>query len=218
MLIDVYKIDGSLADEKINLLDDIYSIEPNDHAIYLDVKAFLANQRQGTHKTKERGEVRGGGKKPWRQKGRGGARAGTIRSPLWIGGGTIFGPRPRDYRQKLPKKVKILARKSALSYKVKHKQLLVVEDFNFEQPKTKNFLNVINNLKINNKKVLFLTADYKINVYKSGRNIPKVQILEAAKATTYDLLNNQILLMEKGAVKVIEKILSKNSKEVAENV
>jgi large subunit ribosomal protein L4 len=218
MLIDVYKIDGSLADEKINLLDDIYSIEPNDHAIYLDVKAFLANQRQGTHKTKERGEVRGGGKKPWRQKGRGGARAGTIRSPLWIGGGTIFGPRPRDYRQKLPKKVKILARKSALSYKVKHKQLLVVEDFNFEQPKTKNFLNVINNLKINNKKVLFLTADYKLNVYKSGRNIPKVQILEAAKATTYDLLNNQILLMEKGAVKVIEKILSKNSKEVAENV
>lgn len=214
MTIDVYKIDGSLSEEKINLSDDIFGIEPNDHAIYLDVKAYLANQRQGTHKAKERGEVRGGGKKPWRQKGRGTARAGTIRSPLWVGGGTVFGPRPRDYRQKLPKKVKILARKSALSYKIKDNQIMVVEDFTFEQPKTKDFVNILNNLKIAGKKVLLLTTDYNNVVYKSGRNIPKVQILEAAKASTYDILNNQVLLMQKGAVEVIEKNLSPKKLEV----
>jgi large subunit ribosomal protein L4 len=216
MTIDVYKIDGSLAGEKINLSDDIYAIEPNDHAIYLDVKAYLANQRQGTHKAKERGEVSGGGKKPWRQKGRGGARAGTTRSPLWVGGGTIFGPRPRDYRQKLPQKVKQLARKSALSYKIKDNQLIVVEDFSFEQPKTKEFVQVLNNLKISGKKVLLLTTDYNNVVYKSGRNIPKVQILEASKASTYDILNNQVLLLQKGAVEVIEKNLV-TKKEVVEN-
>ncbi|MFN3873550.1 MAG: 50S ribosomal protein L4, partial [Ignavibacterium sp.] len=191
MTVDVLKIDGSKSGEKIELAENIFSIEPNDHAIYLDVKAYLANQRQGTHKAKERGEVRGGGKKPWKQKGRGGARAGTIRSPLWVGGGTIFGPRPRDYRQDLPKKVKQLARKSALSYKVKDEQLIVVEDFSFDKPKTKDFVNVLEALKLSGKKVLLLTGDYKPEVYKSGRNIPKVRILEAAKATTYDLLNNQ---------------------------
>ncbi len=216
MTIDVYKIDGSLAEEKLNLSDDIYAIEPNDHAIYLDVKAYLANQRQGTHKAKERGEVSGGGKKPWRQKGRGGARAGTIRSPLWVGGGTIFGPRPRDYRQKLPQKVKQLARKSALSYKIKDNQLMVVEDFSFEQPKTKDFVQILNNLKISGKKVLLLTTDYNNVVYKSGRNIPKVQVLEASKASTYDILNNQVLLLQKGAVEVIEKNLV-TKKEVVEN-
>lgn len=216
MTIDVFKIDGSVAEEKVNLSDDIYAIEPNDHAIYLDVKAYLANQRQGTHKAKERGEVRGGGKKPWKQKGRGGARAGTIRSPLWVGGGTIFGPRPRDYRQNLPKKVKQLARKSALSYKVKDNQLIVIEDFSFEQPKTKEFLNVLDNLKISGKKILLLTKDYNNLVYKSGRNIPKVQILEASKASTYDILNNQVLVMQKGAVEIIEKNLT-NKKEVVEN-
>lgn len=209
MTIDVLKIDGSKSGEKIELLDSIFAVEPNDHAIYLDVKAYLANQRQGTHKAKERGEVRGGGKKPWKQKGRGGARAGTIRSPLWVGGGTIFGPRPRDYRQDLPKKVKQLARKSALSYKVKDEQLVVVEDFSFDIPKTKDFVNVLESLKLAGKKVLLLTGDYKPEVYKSGRNIPKVQVLEAAKATTYDLLNNQVLIMQKSAVNVIENILSK---------
>jgi large subunit ribosomal protein L4 len=214
MTLDVYKIDGSLAEEKINLSDDIFAIEPNDHAIYLDVKAYLANQRQGTHKAKERGEVRGGGKKPWRQKGRGGARAGTLRSPLWVGGGTIFGPRPRDYRQKLPQKVKQLARKSALSYKAKENQIVVVEDFSFEQPKTKDFLKILENLKIAGKKVLLLTTNYDLNVYKSGRNIPKVNILEAAKASTYDVLNNQVLLMQKGAVEVIERILQNRKLEV----
>ena len=139
MKLDIYKIDGKTSGKTIDLSENIFGIEPNDHAIYLSVKSYLANQRQGTHKAKERGEVRGGGKKPWKQKGRGGARAGTIRSPLWVGGGTIFGPRPRDYRQDLPKKVKRLARKSALSHKVKDEQLIVVEDFNFEKPKTKEF-------------------------------------------------------------------------------
>uniref|UniRef100_A0A832CYZ4 Large ribosomal subunit protein uL4 n=1 Tax=Ignavibacterium album TaxID=591197 RepID=A0A832CYZ4_9BACT len=215
MTIDVLKIDGSKSGEKIELSDSIFAIEPNDHAIYLDVKAYLANQRQGTHKAKERGEVRGGGKKPWKQKGRGGARAGTIRSPLWVGGGTIFGPRPRDYRQDLPKKVKQLARKSALSYKVKDEQLVVVEDFSFDKPKTKDFVNVLESLKLAGKKVLLLTGDYKPEVYKSGRNIPKVQILEAAKATTYDLLNNQVLVMQKSAVNVIENILSKTREAVS---
>lgn len=210
MTVDVLKIDGSKSGEKIELSENIFTIEPNDHAIYLDVKAYLANQRQGTHKAKERGEVRGGGKKPWKQKGRGGARAGTIRSPLWVGGGTILGPRPRDYRQDLPKKVKQLARKSALSYKVKDEQLIVVEDFSFDKPKTKDFVNILESLKISGKKVLLLTGDYKPEVYKSGRNIPKVQILEAAKATTYDILNNQILIMQKSAVTVIENILSKS--------
>mgnify|MGYP005833982253 FL=1 len=215
MTIDVLKIDGSKSGEKIELSDSIFAIEPNDHAIYLDVKAYLANQRQGTHKAKERGEVRGGGKKPWKQKGRGGARAGTIRSPLWVGGGTIFGPRPRDYRQDLPKKVKQLARKSALSYKVKDEQLIVVEDFSFDKPKTKDFVNVLESLKLTGKKVLLLTGDYKPEVYKSGRNIPKVQVLEASKASTYDLLNNQVLLMQKSAVNVIENILSKTREAVS---
>lgn len=209
MTIDVLKIDGTKSGEKVELSEEIFAIEPNDHAIYLDVKAYLANQRQGTHKAKERGEVRGGGKKPWKQKGRGGARAGTIRSPLWVGGGTIFGPRPRDYRQDLPKKVKQLARKSALSYKLKDEQLMVVEDFSFDKPKTKDFVNVLQSLKVNGKKVLLLTGDYKPEVYKSGRNIPKVQILEASKASTYDILNNQILIMQKSAVDVINNILSK---------
>lgn len=215
MTIDVLKIDGSKSGEKIELSDSIFAIEPNDHAIYLDVKAYLANQRQGTHKAKERGEVRGGGKKPWKQKGRGGARAGTMRSPLWVGGGTIFGPRPRDYRQDLPKKVKQLARKSALSYKVKDEQLVVVEDFSFDKPKTKDFVSVLESLKLSGKKVLLLTGDYKPEVYKSGRNIPKVQILEASKATTYDLLNNHILVMQKSAVNVIENILLKNREAVS---
>lgn len=217
MTLDVFKIDGSKSEEKITLADDIFAIEPNDHAIYLSVKAYLANQRQGTHKTKERGEVSGGGKKPWKQKGRGGARAGTSRSPLWVGGGTIFGPRPRDYRQDLPKKVKRLARKSALSYKVKDEQLVVVEDFSIDKPKTKEFVKILSALKVEGKKVLLLTDTNKINIFKSGRNIPKVKVLEASKASTYDLLNNQILLLQKSAVKVIENTFSAKETEEAVN-
>ncbi|MGD8779019.1 MAG: 50S ribosomal protein L4 [Ignavibacteria bacterium] len=207
MKLDVYKIDGTKSEE-IELNKETFEIEPNDHVIYLSVKTYLANQRQGTHKAKERAEVRGGGKKPWRQKGRGTARAGTTRSPLWVGGGTIFGPRPRNYRQKLNKKVTILARKSALSYKAKSDQIVVVEDFNFDQPKTKDFVNILDALKINGKKTLLLTTDSSENVYKSGRNIAKVNVLEAAKASTYDLLNNQVLLLQKGAVEKLQSILN----------
>ena len=214
MTLDIFKIDGKSSGKKAKLDDAIFGIEPNDHAIYLTVKAFLANQRQGTHKAKERAEVRGGGKKPWRQKGRGTARAGTIRSPLWIGGGTIFGPRPRDYRQKLPKKLRQLARKSALSYKAKDEQLMVVEDFTFEKPATKDFVTMIDALNLNGKKILLLTGKNDANVYKSGRNISKVNVLEASKASTYDILNNQLLILQKSAIDAISQTFKDNEEKV----
>jgi large subunit ribosomal protein L4 len=210
MKLDILKIDGSKSGEQIELAEDIFGVEPNDHAIYLAVKSYNANQRQGTSKAKERGEVRGGGKKPWRQKGRGGARAGTTRSPLWVGGGTIFGPKPRVYREDLPKKLKRLARKSALSYKVRDNQLVIVEDFNIEQPKTKEFKQILNSLEISGKKVLLLTGSHQEVVYKSGRNIPKVNIMEAAKASTYSILNNQVLVLQKSAVDAIVNSFAKN--------
>ncbi len=205
MKLDVYKIDGSKSGETITLDENIFGIEPNNHVLYLTIKAHLANKRQGTHKAKERNEVRGGGRKPWKQKGRGTARAGTTRSPLWVGGGTIFGPKPRDYSQSINKKVKKLARKSALSSKAKAEQIVVVEDFNFESPKTKEFASVIKSLNLEGKKILLLTSENLENVYKSGRNISKVNILEASNASTYDLVNNQVLVLQKGA---LDKIVS----------
>ncbi|MBK7103987.1 MAG: 50S ribosomal protein L4 [Ignavibacteriae bacterium] len=208
MNLDVYKIDGSKTGNQITLNESIFGIEPNDHVIYLSVKAHLANKRQGTHKAKERNEVSGGGKKPWKQKGRGGARAGSSRSPLWVGGGTIFGPKPRNYSLTINKKVNKLARKSALSYKAKAEQIVVVEDFNFDSPKTKDFISILKSLKLDGKKTLLLTADNLVNVYKSGRNVDRINILEATNASTYDLLNNQILLVQKGAIEKIEKILN----------
>lgn len=213
MTLEILKIDGKPSGKKVELDDEIFGIQPNDHAIYLSVKAFLANQRQGTHKAKERSEVRGGGKKPWRQKGRGTARAGTIRSPLWVGGGTIFGPRPRDYRQKLPQKVKQLARKSALSYKVKDEQLIVVEDFSFEKPRTKDFLSMMEALKLSGKKILLLTGKNESNVYKSGRNINKVSVMEASKASTYDILNNQVLVLQQTAVEAISQTFGESEEK-----
>ncbi len=216
MKIDVLKTDGSSTGRQIDLSDEIFGIEPNSHVMYLSVKSYLANQRQGTHKTKERGEVRGGGKKPWKQKGRGGARAGTTRSPLWIGGGTIFGPRPRDYRQDLPKKARRLARISAFSSKVKDEQLMIVEDFSFDTPKTKEFLNILQALNAEGKKVLLLTNGNQNSVYKAGRNIPKVKVLEADKASTYDILNNQILVLQEGAVDVIAKTFGNSGKVEAD--
>lgn len=212
MKIDVLKTDGSSTGRQVELSDEIFGIEPNSNAIYLSVKSYLANQRQGTHKAKERGEVRGGGKKPWKQKGRGGARAGTTRSPLWVGGGTIFGPRPRDYREDLPKKVKKLARTSALSSKVRDEQLMVVEDFSFESPKTKDFIQILNSLNASGKKVLLLTSGNKTAVYKSGRNIPKVKVLIADKASTYDILNTQILVLQESAVSAITKTFENSGK------
>ena len=214
MTFEIYKIDGSVSGTKIDLADSVFGITPNDHAIYLSVKAFLANKRQGTHKAKERSDVRGGGAKPFRQKGRGAARAGTIRYPLWVGGGTIFGPRPRSYRQDLPKKVKRLARKSAFSYKVKDEQLMVVEDFSFEKPKTKNLTALLNALNTEGKKVLILTGSSESAVYKSGRNLPKVRVLEAEKASTYDILNNQVLILQKSAVKAISKTFTDKTGEI----
>jgi len=214
MTLEILKIDGKPSGKKVKLDEAIFGIQPNDHAIYLSVKAFLANQRQGTHKAKERAEVRGGGKKPWRQKGIGTARAGTIRSPLWIGGGTIFGPRPRDYRQKLPLKVKQLARRSAFSYKVKDEQIIIVEDFTFEKPKSKDFISMMNALNLNGKKILLLTGYTDTNVYKSGRNINKVSVMEASKASTYDILNNQLLVLQKSAVDAIKKTFAEKEEKV----
>jgi large subunit ribosomal protein L4 len=210
MKLDIYKTDGKNSGKKMDMPKDIFGIEPNDHAIYLSIKAYLANQRQGTHKSKERSEIRGGGKKPWRQKGRGGARAGTNRSPLWVGGGRTFGPRPRDYSQALPKKVKSLARKSAFSYKVKDEQVIILEDFDFEKPKTKEFVDILEALNVSGKKVLLLTNRKQENVYKSGRNIPKVKVLEANKASAYDILNNQILILQKSTVDLISESFGKN--------
>lgn len=208
MKLDVYKIDGSKSGSKVELPDDIFAIEPNDHVIYLAVKAHLANKRQGTHKAKERAEVRGGGRKPWKQKGRGAARAGTTRSPLWVGGGTIFGPRPRTYNQKLNKKVVRLARKSALSLKAKANQVMVVEDFDFDSPKTKELVKILDSLNINGKKTLLLTKGTRQKVYLSGRNLPKLFVSEAGNASTYDMVNNQVLLLQQGAVEELQKSLN----------
>jgi len=200
MQLNVYKIDGTKTSEVVELSPDIFEIEPNYHLIYQAVRTYLANQRQGTHKTKERSEVRGGGKKPWRQKGRGTARAGTIRSPLWIGGGTIHGPRPRKYTLNMNKKAVKLARKSALSIKAKNNEIIVLEDLSFEKPKTKDFSSILRNLELSGKKILMLITNDNINIYKSGRNIPKVRVALASNTSTYELLDSQIILIQKSAL------------------
>lgn len=207
MQLKIYKIDGTLSEEAVELPPNIFEIEPNHHLIYMAVKAYLSNQRQGTHKAKERSEVRGGGKKPWRQKGRGTARAGTSRSPIWIGGGTIHGPRPHTYKQKITKKSALLARKSALSLKAKEGQIMILEDVNFEKPKTKDFSSILQNLNLDGKKTLMLLAENNENVYRSGRNIPKVCLMRVNDASTYDILNNQILLIQKSAFEPLCKPL-----------
>jgi large subunit ribosomal protein L4 len=200
MQLNVFKIDGTESKEKIDLPSNVFEIEPNHHLIYQAVRTYLSNQRQGTHKAKERSEVRGGGKKPWKQKGRGTARAGTTRSPIWVGGGTVHGPRPHTYKLDMTKKSAQLARKSALSLKAKNGEIMVVEDINFDKPKTKDFSSILKNLNIDGKKVLMLTVQKNDNVYRSGRNIPKVNVLNASSAATYDLVNNQLILIQKSAV------------------
>ncbi len=200
MQLSVYKIDGTESQEKIDLPSNIFEVEPNHHLIYQAVRTYLSNQRQGTHKAKERSEVRGGGKKPWKQKGRGTARAGTTRSPIWVGGGTVHGPRPHTYKLTMTKKSAQLARKSALSLKAKNGEIMVVEDINFEKPKTKDFSSILRNLKADGKKVLMLTVENNDNVYKSGRNINKVNVLNAKSAATYDLVNNQLILIQRSAI------------------
>ena len=200
MELKIYKIDGTESGELINLPDDIFGIEPNNHLIYQAVRVYLANKRQGTHKTKERSEVRGGGKKPYRQKGTGNARRGTSRSPIMVGGGTIFGPKPHKYYLTLPKKASKIARKSALSIKAKENEITIVEDFDFTGPKTKDMINILKSLKLDDKKTLLLVSNKKENVHKSGRNIPKFNVLISDKAATYDIVNNKMLLIQKSAV------------------
>ncbi len=208
MELNVYKIDGSQTKEKVTLPSDIFEVEPNQHLIYMAVRTYLSNQRQGTHKTKERNEVRGGGKKPFRQKGTGGARRGTNRSPLMPGGGTIFGPRPHTYKLSLPKKAARLARKSALSLKAKENQIMVVEDFSFDAPKSKDLNNILKALKLDATKTLILLGGKNENIYKSGRNIPKCNVLIGDKAATYELLDNKMIVMQKSAVDSLCKSLS----------
>jgi large subunit ribosomal protein L4 len=205
MKLDILKKDGTKNGETVELKPDIFEIEPNDHAIYQAVRSYWANQRQGTHKVKERNEVRGGGKKPFSQKKTGRARQGTGRSPLMPGGGSIFGPKPHDYVVKLPAKVKRLARKSAWSYKAKDSQIVIVEDFSFDAPKTKEIVSILKALQVNQKKVLLLTAKTESNVLKSGRNVPTLNVLEASKASTYDILNNNVVVLTKSSLDVINK-------------
>jgi large subunit ribosomal protein L4 len=204
MELDVYKKDGTKSGESVKLSADIFGIVPNQHAIYMAVRSYLDNQRQGTHKVKTREEVRGGGKKPFKQKGTGNARQGTSRSPLMVGGGSIFGPKPRDYSHELPARLKKLARKSALSVKAQGGQIKVVEDFSFDAPKTKEMAAVMKALALDTTKTLLLTAKSDQIVYKSGRNLAKLNVMPADKASTYDLVNNQMILLQKSAVETLQ--------------
>ncbi len=209
MQVEVINISGKKTAKKVDLVDSIFAAEPNDHCIYLDVKQFLANQRQGTHKSKERAEIARTTKKLKRQKGTGGARAGSMKSPLFIGGGRVFGPRPRDYSFKLNKKVKSLARISALTYKAKDNAITVLEDFNFEAPKTKNYIDLMKNLNLTDKKTLLVLGDSNKNVYLSSRNIQGAKVVKASDLNTYDILNAENLILAESSVKVIETILDK---------
>lgn len=205
MKADVLKTDGGTAPKSIDLPKNVFGIEPNEHAVYLDIKSILTNARQGNVLTKNRSLVRGGGKKPWKQKGRGVARAGTIRSPLWRGGGVIFGPKPVNHHSGVNKKVKSLARKSAFSQKAKDKQIRVIEDLQMEAPKTKDFYNILKNLNIETKKITLLMGEPKRNVYLSVRNLKNLRIKQASDASTYDLLDNEILMIEQSAVKQLKE-------------
>lgn len=200
---------GQDTGRKVTLSDEIFAIEPNDNAIYLDVKQYLANQRQGTHKSKERNEVAGSTKKIKKQKGTGGARAGSLKSPVFRGGGRVFGPRPRDYSFKLNKKVKQLARKSALSYKVIENSLVVLEDLSFDAPKTKNYIALLNGLALSDKKTLLVLPTEDKNVFLSSRNLPKAKVVTVNDVNTYQVLNADQLVLCEGSVSKLETILSK---------
>lgn len=204
----VLKQNGEDTGRKITLSDDIFGIEPNDHAIYLDVKQYLAAQRQGTHKAKERNEIAGSTKKIKKQKGTGGARAGSIKAPNFRGGGRVFGPRPRDYSFKLNKKLKRLARRSALSYKVKENSLLVLENVTFDAPKTKNYISLLTGLSLSEKKTLLVLPENNKNVYLSSRNLPKTKVITVDSVNTYDLLNADSLVLCEGSVSKLETLLS----------
>lgn len=209
MEVSVLNIKGQDTGKKVTLNDSVFGVEPNDHAIYLDVKQYLAAQRQGTAKTKERSELSGSTRKLGRQKGGGGARRGDINSPLLVGGARVFGPKPRDYRFKLNKKVKQLARRSALSYKVQENALVVVEDFTFEAPKTKNFIALLNDLNLAGKKVLVVAAGSDKNLYLSARNLPKAKVAVASDINTYGVLDAAVLVFTESAVAKVEEVLAK---------
>ncbi|MCR5644638.1 MAG: 50S ribosomal protein L4 [Prevotella sp.] len=209
MEVSVLNINGQETGRKVTLNEEIFGIEPNDHVLYLDVKQYLGNQRQGNAKSKERSELSGSTRKLGRQKGGGGARHGDINSPLMRGGARVFGPKPRDYRTKLNKKVKALARKSALSYKAQENAIVVVEDFSFEAPKTKDFLNVAKNLKVDGKKLLLLLPETNKNVYLSARNLQRAEVLEANKVNAYKILNADVLVITENSLKTIDEILNK---------
>ena len=209
MEINVLNINGQETGRKVELNEAIFGIEPNDHVLYLDVKQYLANQRQGTHKSKGRSEISGSTRKLGRQKGGGGARRGDINSPVLVGGGRVFGPKPRDYRFKLNKKVKVLARKSALSYKAQENAIVVVEDFSFEAPKTKEFVNIAKNLKVDGKKMLFVLPETDKNVYLSARNLQRAEVMLASGLNAYKVLNADVLVMTENSLKTIDGILNK---------
>lgn len=206
MELTVYNTSGQKTDRTVELSDTIYGIEPNDHAIYLDVKLILARRRQGTHKTKERGEITGSTRKIKRQKGTGTARAGSIKNPIFRGGGRVFGPIPKDYGFKLNKKVRRLARKSALSYKAGSENITVLEDFNFDTPKTKEFVQLLNSFELSDKKVLLIMPETKQNVYLSARNLKTVKYLNSGNINTYDILNANQILMAESSVKDIDEL------------
>ena len=209
MELTVYNTSGAETGKKVVLADTVFGVEPNDHAIWLDVKQYLANQRQGTHKAKQRNEIAGSTRKLKRQKGTGGARAGSIKSPVFVGGGRIFGPVPRDYSFKLNKKLKQLARRSALSYKVKNEAIVVVEDFNIETPKTKTMNAMTQALKVADKRrILLVLPESDHNVILSARNLQNVKVVPAANLTTYDVMNASQLVMAEGAVNVINELLA----------
>ena len=205
----VLDFNGKDTGRKVQLSDSVFAIEPNNHAVYLDVKQYLANQRQGTHKAKERAEVAGSTRKIKKQKGTGTARAGSAKNPLFKGGGTVFGPRPRSYSFKLNKNLKRLARKSAFSIKAKEANIIVLEDFNFETPNTKNFINVLKALELDNKKSLFVLGESNKNVYLSSRNLKASKVISSSELSTYDILNTNSLVLLEGSLEVIEENLSK---------
>ena len=207
MELKVLNTGGSETGEVVTLTDSVFAAEVSEHAMYLDVKSIMANRRQGTHKVKNRSEVRGGGKKPYRQKGTGHARQGSNRSPLMVGGGSIFGPQPRDYSLKINKKVKRLARRSALTSKAQEGGIVVVEDFVFDQIKTRQMAEILGNLGLGGKRTLMLMSEHSETVMKSGRNIPSLNVVVADSASTYDILDSQTVLVQKTALKKIEEIL-----------
>lgn len=210
MKVDIVNSAGSKTGKQVELSDEVFGIEPNDHAIYLAVKQYMANQRQGTHKSKEKSEISGSTRKLHRQKGTGGSRKGSIKSPLFHGGARVFGPKPRDYSFKLNKKVKELARKSALSYKAKDNGLIVLEDMKLEKPKTSEYAKMLKNLGLAGKRTLMITADNDQTIYKSGRNIPKTEIMTASNLNTYAIMKASCIVLSESSVSVINEMMSSN--------